>query len=154
MSCFCLVKCYEVVSSRVVNKSHRKFDLNPFPNCFSSCVVTALHQSFVVIRHCTAVMPTTRTNGLGQESRDTIWVVIPCPSPRARGGTRHFDVTTNASWNLQRYVQGGRRFFNKQEVTAQTFEGLSSAQSLVWAIKKLQRWNLGYQDNNDEKALK
>ena len=138
MNC-CLVKCYEVVFSGVVNKSYRKFDLNPCPNCFPGCVITALHQSFVVEGHCTAVMPTSRTNGLGQESRDTIWVVIPCPSPWARGGTRHFDVTTNASWNEQRYVQGGRGFFHKQEATAETFECLSSVQSLVWAIIKWQR---------------
>ena len=145
----------QLVSSGIVNKSHRKFDLNPIPNSFPCCDVTPLHQSSVVIRHCTAIMPTIRTHGLGQEARDTIWIVIKGPSPRAPSGTWHFDVTSFTFWNFQRCPQRWRKFLDKQEIAAENFKSPSCLFVEVRAIRYLKRWrNLRYQDNNEQKVLK
>ena len=139
----------------IVDESHRKFDFNPFPNCFPCSYVALLHQASVVKYHCATVMSAKRTIGLSQESRYTIWVVIQGPSPRAIGVAWYRQVTTNTFWNFQRCQQRGR-FLDKHEIAAEKYEFFSSALMDVRAVKRLLRRNLGYQHNDTEhpKSLK
>ena len=129
------------LSSGIINKSHRKFNNNPFPNYLPSSDVTPLHQSSVVVQHRTAVMPTVRTYGLGQVARDTIWVVILAPGPRTYWSARELrvDVTTNAERNFLRGLQRGKRFLHEHEHTAEVFKGLVGLLMDVWA-RNLKRW--------------